>query len=432
MKSNTPEIKQPILIGLISIAVLFFGFLIWAFEASISSASVAKGVLVVDSKKKTIEHAEGGIVTKIYVKEGSDVKKGEPLLELDDLPLESDVHVLLQETTELKLSLLRLRAELRGEEKLVIPQPILELAKTNRDVNQQLKTELHLFKSEKQGIQDKQRILEQRVEELERIRGNLQDQLEAKYSQLGYLQEEIESVTILEKEQLLGRPTLLGLKREEASLLAEMARIRGEIANTEQKIGEASLEIIQDKNTLQEQILEEIKETQKELYGKTSELTKLEDKLKKTQIVSPIDGQVVDLRVTNPGDVISSGEKLMDIVPLNDNIVVEAYVKPVDIDVVHPGLEAKVRIIPFKQRKVPLLIGTVKSVSADIIKDPKTQEQFYLAYVDIPKEELEKIKPYTLHPGMPTEVMIIHGDRPPIDYILTPVKESFNRSFREE
>ncbi len=154
--------------------------------------------------------------------------------------------------------------------------------------------------------------------------------------------------------------------------------------------------------------------------------------LRRTAIRAPLAGTIVGLQVHTLGGVIGPGEPLMDIVPSGDRLVIEAQINPIDIDVVHPGLVAQVRLMPFSMRNTAPLDGTVTSVSADRLTDERTGESYYLARVELNEDPAKALGGASLYPGMPAEVMVVTGERTALAYVFKPITASFNRAFREE
>ncbi len=304
-----PNILMPVLLGCLVTFVFFGGFIAWSSFAKLSSAAIAPGSVTVEANRKTIQHLEGGIVSRILVAEGQKVEMGDTLIELD------------QTKVQTRLSL-------------------------------------------------------------------LEGQIEASKRQLKLLNEEIESVEKLLKDGLAAKPRLLGLQRREAEVSGEL-------------------------NQLSAQILD------------------AEDGMKRSVIRATIDGTVVGLSVHSPGGVITAGERLMDIVPRDARLIIEANVDPNDIDIIHSGLQAMVYLTAFSQRSSIPIKARVISVSADHMTDNRTGQTYFLAQVELIEDPADVFPGASLYPGMPAEVMIVIGDTTLLDFLLQPVIRSFTRAFRE-
>ena len=228
------------------------------------------------------------------------------------------------------------------------------------------------------------------------------------------------------------RARLLGLKRQQASLEGARGEQLGLIARARQQIGEAELQIINRRNGQINEVVAELSEVQVRLGELEERLVASRDVLARRDIISPIAGVVVDLRYFTSGGVIRPGDPILDIVPQHDQLVIEAQIRPLDIDVVKPGLAARVRLTAFKQRTTPTLQGRVVYVSADRLTDPRTGIPYFTARVEIPPSELARLDGVALYPGMPAEVMVVTGARTAIEYLVDPLRESLQRAFREQ
>jgi HlyD family type I secretion membrane fusion protein len=228
------------------------------------------------------------------------------------------------------------------------------------------------------------------------------------------------------------RPTLLGLERALAQLEGTRGQQLGLIARTEQAIGEAKLQIASLRNTQAKEVAAELRDAQTKLGELEDRLRAAADIQGRTQIAAPQSGRVVNLRHYTPGGVVKPGEPLLDVVPQDDKLVIEARVSPLDIDTVHAGLDAEVKLTAFKQRRLPVLVGQVTSVSADALVDERTGQSFYTAQIELAADELARLNDIHLYPGMPAEVLVLTGARTPLEYFLDPLRDSFRRAFRED
>ena len=221
-------------------------------------------------------------------------------------------------------------------------------------------------------------------------------------------------------------------KRNLTEIKGERAKNISNIARVGQKIVETKLEIINLDTALMNEVVQELREVKTELYDQREKIRVMEDVLKRTDIVAPIAGTVVGLNVHTVGGVIAPGEELMDIVPIGEQLIIEARVNPADIDVVEPGLTAHVRFTAFSQRTTQPVEGMVVTVSADSLSDERTGEVFYTVRIELIDDLQEVMKGKSLYPGMQVEVMILTGAHTPLDYFIQPITQSFNRAFREQ
>jgi HlyD family type I secretion membrane fusion protein len=426
-----PPIRQAVLFGAVILLVFVGTFLLWALLAPLESAAIADGKIVVDTSRKTIEHLEGGIIARLYVQEGSQVKQGDLLIELDDTQALARLDLLRGQINHFYGLAARLLAERDNKDKVRFPKRLIN-QKDNPSVQQIMQSQRAIFAANKATFNGQIVILQQRIKQLEKEIDSLQAQVESDSRQLELINEEIEAVAYLEARKLIERPRLLALKREAARLKGERGENLGLIAKAEQGIGETQSQIIATKDNRQKEILEDLREVRQKLTDLLEEERAAEDVLKRTAIRAPQDGTVVGLKKHTVGGVLSPSEEVMEIVPSKDELIIEARVSPLDIDVVYPGLIAKVKLTAFKQRSTPSLDGKVDTVSADILQDEYSGETYYSARIKIDGEQLKKVSHVKLYPGMPSQVMIITDHRTPMQYFLSPIKDSFNRAFREQ
>ncbi len=417
--------------GLIAI-ILFFGiFGLWSVIAKIDSAAVAEGFITVESNRKTIQHLEGGIVRNIFVKEGEEVKSGQPLMKLDDTQANASLEILQSQLNELMAEEARLVAERDGDKAIEWPEA-LKKQQDKPGIKKLLKSQQAIFISNKKTIVGQVEILKQRIGQLEKEIDSLRAQTVSQSKQLELIEEEIVAVAYLEKKKLIERSKLLALQREAARLEGNRDEHLGLIAKTEQKIGETKLQIITVTDTYLQEILTRLREIQGKLADLHERFHATKDILSRTLITAPQSGRVLDLKQHTIGGVVRPGDAILDIVPSQDQLIIEARINPLDIDIVHAGLEASIRLTALKQRYTPILTGEVIHVSADRYIDQNTQQPYFKAFVTIDAKEVAKIRGYNLYPGMPVTVMIVVDKRSPLSYFMSPIYQSFWQAFREQ
>lgn len=428
--SATPIISEPVRFGLIVLGVFFGTFLLWSVLAPIETAAIAVGKVTVDSNRKTIQHLEGGIVRKIHVREGTIVKKGALLVELEDTQARAALDLLQGQSFELQATEARLKAEIAEQDTLEFPAHLT--ANHAEKIKKILTAQSKLFDANKKAMAGQLVILKQRIEQLQKEIESLDAQVVSESKQLKLIEEEIEAVKYLESKKLIERPRLLALQREAARLIGNRGEHIGLIAKAQQKIGETNSQIITVQDQNKKDKLTELRETQKQLADVLEREKGAKDVLERTKITAPTAGRVVGLLEHTIGGVLKPGADIMNIIPSDDRLVIEAKLSPLDIDIVHEGLSAKVQLTAYKTRNTPTLLGEVSHVSADSFEDKNTQEAYYLARVEIPQSQLALVEHVKLHPGMPAQVMIIIDKRSPFAYFMSPIKDSFNRAFREQ
>jgi len=426
-----PPIGRPLLAAAVIILFFFGGLVTWAALAPLDSAALAPGRVTVAGNRKTVQHLEGGIIKDLLVKEGDTVEGGQILIHIDDTQARARLEVLHSRYDKLLATEARLTAEQAFEKEVRFPD-FLTVRRDQPQVAKILAAENALFEARRQSTAGRIHIFRKRIAQLKKEIAGLAAQIAAEDRQLALIEDERDSFEKLFERGVVGKTRLLRLKREEAKLIGERGDHLSLMAKARQRIGETELEIIDLKNSLLNQVAGGLRDTQAELLDVHERLKAAEDILVRTAIRAPLAGVVMGLNVHTEAGVIAPGQHLLDIVPEDDTLVIEAQVTPNDIDVVHAGLPAQVRLTAFKQRDTPLLDAELTRVSADSFTDERSGASYFLARVTIDAAELRKLDGRELYPGMGAEVMINTGQRTAMDYILAPLTDSLRRAFRED
>jgi HlyD family type I secretion membrane fusion protein len=429
--TSRPPIRNASRFGIIILIVFFGLFGIWSITAPIETGALAPGKIVSSTNRKTIQHLEGGIVRKIYVKEGSVVKSGDPLIKLEDTQARTKYDLLHSQIVEYTATEARLIAQRDDKDVIQFPENLLKQA-NYPEVKKLMDVQENIFQNNKKTYADNLKILQQRILQLENQIAGLKVQVNSNDSQLEFIKKELDALRELDKQRYADRPKLWALERESSKLQGNRGELIANIAQTDQKIGETQQQIIAYKNTTRKETLDDLTVTQRRLADAIEYEKSTEDILRRTVIIAPQNGVIVNMQEHTVSGVISPGKDIMDIVPTDDMLVVEARISPMDIDIVHTGLQAKVKLVAFKQRSMPAVDGVVSEVSADSFFDSQTNSSYYRARINISADQLKKIGNVKLYPGMPVEVMIIVDKQTAWQYFITPIKESYHKAFREQ
>lgn len=429
--ASKPLIQKNAHWGAIVVALFVVGFIAWGFFSSIESAALAPGKIVVAGNRRVVQHLEGGIISAINVKNGETVQKGQVLLKMDDAQTAVKFQSEQGQVLRLMANEARLIALISDQDKIVFPDAVRNKL-NNAELKNFVDNQVASFQAERATTMANLQILKQRLLQLhEQIKG-VDAQLDSSIAQLGLVKEELTALLKLEKEELVDRSRVLSMAREEQRLLGTRGEYQASIANLKQKVGETELQIIAERDKLNKNWNEELRDVREKLAQASDREKSAADIYARSNVVAPIDGVVLNLNVFTVGGVVKPGEILLEIVPKNEELVVEAKVSPQDIDVVHEGLKAKVQFSTLKTRTTPTLMGDVTYVAADVTNDEHTQKSFYIARIHIDKNELAKLRGKSPYPGMPVEVMIITNKMSPWNYFMDPIKRSFQRAFREK
>lgn len=403
----------------------------WSVLAPLASAAIAPGVVSPEGARRSVQHFEGGIIDEVHVTDGDRVARGDPLITLEDVRAKADHTVLRERYLHLRARVARLEAEHALAEKVALPdelQPV-RLSSSARDV---VAAQLELFENRRHTLEARREVLDQRVLQLEEENAGLREAIAGQNRQMELVEREIAGVEKLYDKGLERLPRLLELRRTQAQIRIDRAQNRARIARNLQAIGETRIEKASLEDDWRERAGDELAEARAELAEAKSRLPKTEDALTRTVVRAPLAGTIVELAFTTVGGVVKPGERIVDIVPAEADLLIDARVRPQDIEDVHTGLEAKVILSAYTQRTMPTITGRVETVSADRITEERSNDAYYLARVEVDREQLIDLGDHVeLVPGMPAEVMIRTGERTFFDYLVTPLVQSFNRSFRE-
>ena len=419
------------LLGFLVLLVGLGGFLLWAALAPIDSAAVAPGVVTVESSRKTIQHLEGGIISEILVREGDRVEQGSVLMRLDDTESRAQLEIVRGQFLAKRAEEARLIAERNGDESVTFPPDLLEMQDDPR-VEEAIMGQERVFKARYQALSGEVKVLEQRTGQLEeQIRG-LEALSESKGKRLKLYQEEIAGLHKLFERGLGDKSRLREWERQAAELEGERADHQSSIAATRIQIGETKLQIVQVQRRFMSEVVEQLHRVQTDLFDLRERIRALEKTLERTMIRAPESGSVVGMRIHTVGGVLRTGDPILDIIPEDEPLIVEAQVEPNDINRVAPGLEADIRFSAFNTRTTPTVPGIVQTVSADRLTDQKTGLPYFLARIQVTQEGMETLRGLTLLPGMPADVMIKTGERTFFEYLIRPVTDRLALGLKEE
>ncbi|WP_053332646.1 HlyD family type I secretion periplasmic adaptor subunit [Candidatus Jidaibacter acanthamoebae] len=426
------QIYKPIKFTFMVIGVAFGFFIVWGSLAPLDSAVIAPGHIVLSGNRKTIQHKEGGIIQAILVKDGEVVKENQPLVILNDTSDKARLQISLSRLRATKAIEQRLLAEKFDEEKIDFSDPIFD--REVPEVEKIIKNQQSLFESKRKAYHGKKDIYNQKiVEQREQIKGS-EAMLKSYESQHKILQEQYKNLETLFNKGYAKKTELLEQRRRVQELEGRVGQIKADIANAHEAISENQLHIISLENENQKEVDDELKETYSKILDLKEQYEADKDILERTVIKAPNAGIVTGLKFHTVGGVVGQGAPILEIIPQDDKLIVEAQVDPKDIESIREGLKAKVQLSAYKTRLVPRIDGEVIYVSADTVEDRSKQPPFYyVAKIEIKPEAIESINyDIKLQPGMPAETFIIKGERTFLQYLLSPILDSFHKAFKEK
>jgi HlyD family secretion protein/epimerase transport system membrane fusion protein len=429
-RSLRRSLRWPLRTGLLIMIFFFAVFVGWGAFVPLAGGAVAPGIVSPDGDKKVVQHLEGGIIAKLLVRDGDAVTAGQPLVLLESIQPRAMHDMLVSQRWTLIATQARLLAEQSGQTELQFPQELLE-PKEER-LLAVIDGQRRLFNDRLAAHVARKDVLRQRIEQLnEQIKG-LQAQVDSSSTQLELIAQELVGKEELRRKDIVTLPELLKLKRAVAEIEGRRGEYLGAIARAQQQIGETRLQIITTDAERIDQVTTQLEQLRVDLATVTEKLNSSVDILRRTVIAAPIAGAILNMRFKTEGGVLKPAEPILDIVPAEDMLLFDARISPTDIDVVHAGLPAKVNLSAYSSRKVPRVNGVIRYVSADRLVDETTRQPYYLARVQVDREEIRRAHPdIELVPGMPAEVLIVTGERTMVEYLFQPFLEALWRSFRE-
>lgn len=432
-----PDLKRkmnnPIRTGALVIGIGVFGLLAWAAVSSVSSAVVAPGVIRAEANRKTLKSLEGGMIEQINVREGQRVTRGQTLLQFDRTRPAAQLEVLRSSYNNLLAERARYEAELRNASTITFPPELLASA-NDPAVAAMLRTQQDVFQARRILTASQQEVLQQRLEQLNaRIQG-INAQVSSTDEQSRLIGEELKGMRELNEKGFAPLNRVRALERTAASLGGTKGGAVAEISRTRESIGEARIELAKVRQERISEAAEALRELEVKMADLLPRLRAAEQSFQQTVIAAPVDGYVLNLTQFTEGGVAAPGEPLMDVVPSDAPLVIDARVRPQDIDQVTAGMQARVRLSAISARLSPEVQADVVSVSADRKLDERSNEPYFLAQVRIRPDEMKKFagKNVRLNPGMPADTYILTGDRTILDFLIGPLRDTLKDSMREE
>jgi HlyD family secretion protein len=425
------DIRRSIRRHLTAIGVAFclvvFGFGTLAAAVRLAGAVVAGGSVVVRSSLKKVQHQTGGIVGSIAVEEGSSVKAGQILIHLDETILRATFDALTASYYELRAQRARLEAEESGASNVSFPDDLLKAAE-GADIAHILRGEQKLFEMRRAARLGQINQLHERIAQLKNEIAGLGEQKTAKDNELAIVQKELVGVKDLFNRNLVQMTRLDALERDAARIAGESGALTAQIAQTQGKIAETELQVIQVGADLRSDVARQLGDVRAKTSDVISRRVTAADQLQHLDIRAPQDGVVHELTVHAKGAVVAPGETIMMIVPDKDSLVVEAHVASQDIDQVAINQRAVLRFPGFNQRITPECKATVTRIAADATQDQRGSS-YYLVQITPSPDQAAAL---ALRPGMPVEIYVRTSERTMMSYLIKPLADQVSRAFREK
>lgn len=420
------------LAGLVLLAVTFGGFGVWAFTAPLAAAVIAQGSFVATGQNKIIQHLEGGIIEEILVNEGDHVEADQPLVRLDETAALANERQLFLRRARLEAIVARLMAQIRGLDRIALPE-ILANNAADAEIGPIINSQELNFSAWKSKLESEIGLFRQNIEGLRFRADGYAKQLGAVRRQLALLQEEYAGKQTLLAKNLIRKTEIKSIQRAIADAEGQIGRLMAEISETGTQILKQEQQVRQTEENSREAALDQLQKVEAELDSVREQLRGAASILRRATINAPVSGTVVRLYYHTPGGVIESGKPILEILPSDVPLIIEAQILRTEIDSVKIGQEATVRLTALNQRTTQVLNGEVFYVSADSVPDAANDgaREVYLARVNLPARELSRVPGFAPTPGMPAEILIQTAERTFFDYLTKPIRDSMARAFME-
>lgn len=426
------RLRRPMKVGAAIIAVFVLGLGLWASLYSRETGITAVGAVKVESNRKTMRHREGGTVRQILVKEGQHVRQGQPLIIFDDVEPRAAYDVFQSQYDGLLAQVARFSAEGTGGTSLEFP-PQLTARISDPRVAGLIRDQQFLFATRLQLFQSQNSVLSQRLDQLQTQIEGQQAQVASVEEQRKLTAEEMSGYQILYDKGFAPKPLILRYQRSIADLGGRKGSLMADIARLRQQMGETRMQMVSGRDQRESQAAEGLRDAQARLADVTPRLTATKQALENTTVRSPVDGYVFNLTQFTVGGVTGPGEVLMDVVPANAPLMITVMIKPEDVDNVHVGMEARVRLSGLNQRWHSPLPAKVAVVSADRIDNERTGVSAYRVDLRIDPKELAKLKHgATISPGMPAQALIVGGHRTIMGSLISPITDTLQDALRDQ
>jgi len=416
------DIKPIVRAGLLVIAGGLVAIAVWAYFAPLSGAVIAPGFVKVDLNRKVVQHQEGGIVRAVRVRDGERVAQGQELVLLDDVRIDAQLDLLRTQFDAERAKVARLEAERTLALKPSFPKDLVKQEYVTR--------EEALFRARREAPDSQIAVLRRQIRETVEEANALAEQIGAEDRALKLQKEELAANERLLEQGYVQKTRLLTLQRAVAEYEARHSERRAELSKSRQRASELEFRILSMRNTYVQAATDEAKESTGKMFDLEERIRPSRDASERQKIAAPIAGEVVGLRVFNAGSVIGPREVLMEIVPKEKRLIIEARIRPEDINHVRAGSEADIRLTAYQSRTTPLVPGAVTYVSGDRLVEQQTGAPYYIVHIDVPEQALGAAN-LRLQAGMPAEVFIRTDTRTALDYLLAPVTSYLRRAMRE-
>lgn len=409
----------------------FGSFFVWASLAPLEKGVPLSGTVNVETSKKTVQHATGGTVDAILVKEGDTVKAGDVLVRMNNIQASADAEMTRVQYFTLLANEGRLLAESTGSKVIQYPQELTDV-KDDPRVASNIALQQQLFSSRQGAKQSEWASIDENIAGLTVQNKGLEAAKTSKQQQLMFVQEQLDGMRDLTKSGFMSRARLLDVEQSYAQINAAIHEDIGNIGRGKRQISELIFKRQQSIQEYQKEVRTQLSDVRKEAGALVNRLSGLDYNLNNILVKAPVAGTVIGLSVFSPGAVVAPGSKIMDIVPSDDPLIVEGRLPVHLVDKLHSGLDVELIFSAFNQNKTPHIPGVVTQVSADRLVDEKTGEPYYKLLAKVTTEGMQRVAHLKIRAGMPVDLFVKTGERTLMNYLFKPLLDHFSMSMVEE
>lgn len=424
------SLQKEVRMGLVLCGTLVFGLGGLATFLPMTGAVIGPSEVTVSSHVKEIAHPSGGVVADVMVRDGDHVKKGQPLMRLDSRVTSAAANYTGENVDQLLARIARLTAERDNATDVTFPAELTHRA-SDPNLAALMEQERKTFRLRRDTRRSMAAQLGKRITQAEADVANSRAKAKSFTDQATFINDELGATRKLYEKRYTTLDRLNALERSASGLTAEASGARESVVSGIARIGELRLQMGSIEADARSTAAAELMD----LLSRVSELRRAQvaadDNFERAVIRAPQAGVVDKLAYRTIGGVVPAGQTILELVPDDDNMIVEATISPIDIDQIHTGQKATVRFSAFSSRTTPEITGTVTHVSADRTDDRASHSAFYRVTVTLTKGEIAKLGKLRLRPGMPAETFIQTGRRTMLSYILKPLADQLARAFRE-
>lgn len=404
---------------------------VWTCVAPLSMAVVAPAWVKVDLNRRPIQHLEGGIVREVLVRDGQRVRAGDPVLKLGDVGVDADRNRLAYRAVAERATLARLESEQLGTGSLRLPGDVLDAARGDERIRQAVDKESHLFASRRTSLESEVALMRAQRAHVASEVGSLRAQIANIERSLALQRQDLELNRGLHSDKFISSAKLAQIEATVADYAAKVDERRSELARASQRIADIDLRIRSLQNAYVQAASDEVKASVARLTDIDQEMRKTNDAASRQVVVAPASGEIIDLKFTSPGAVLRPGDSIAEIVPSDARLMLEAHIRPEEINHVHLRQKARIKFTALKYRSAPMVEGEVTYISADRLVDKSTGQAYFSVLVAANERSLGAAHDIKLQAGMSAEVYIDGATQTPLQYLVEPVMSTIRKAGRQ-